>query len=240
MSKSPHPRATVRANARNGVHVRGVNGARGTRSSGSAKAGPAEGKSSACFGLVKTNGRLDEVVAFEESVISFFVQAADLIGAPKSIAAIYGICFASPEPIGFVEIQERLNLSLGSLSQGLKILREVGALKIAQPVRAMEQSMGASNLVEAGDDARKPADNRRSIKYEPNLESRKLIASWIDQKLQRQLNSGRSQLESLLSALPEQYGTNRRVVKGRLEHLQSWHAKASALLPIVKAFLKVS
>ena len=75
------------------------------------------------------DGRAPETVAFEGQVVDFFVDAADLLGVPKSVAAIYGIVFASPEPLSFAEIEARLDLSKGSISQGLRVLKEVGALK---------------------------------------------------------------------------------------------------------------
>jgi hypothetical protein len=47
--------------------------------------------------LVLADGRDPENVRFEVAVITCFVDAADLLGVPKSLAAIYGICFASPD-----------------------------------------------------------------------------------------------------------------------------------------------
>ena len=72
-------------------------------------------------------------VEFEGGVVAFFTEAAGLLGVPKSVAAIYGLTFASPEPLTFAQIEERLDLSKGSVSQGLRVLREIGALKVVQP-----------------------------------------------------------------------------------------------------------
>jgi len=58
--------------------------------------------------------RPEGIVKFEEQMVSFFVDAADLLGVPKSVAAIYGIVFASPEPLSFSKISARLNFSNGS------------------------------------------------------------------------------------------------------------------------------
>ena len=79
--------------------------------------------------LVRPGDRPAAQVAFDESLVDFFVSAADLLGVPKSVAAIYGIVFASPVPLSFAEIEARLDISKGSVSQGLRVLREVGALK---------------------------------------------------------------------------------------------------------------
>ena len=76
--------------------------------------------------LVLAGNRSTDVVVFEEQVVDFFISAADLLGVPKSVAAIYGIVFASPAPLSFAEIETRLNISKGSVSQGLRVLRDVG------------------------------------------------------------------------------------------------------------------
>ena len=73
--------------------------------------------------------RSASVVGFEEAVVDFFVDAADLLGVPKSVAVLYGIVFASPQPLSFADIEARGTLSKGSISQGLRVLREMGAIK---------------------------------------------------------------------------------------------------------------
>ena len=66
--------------------------------------------------LVRADGRPAEVVAFEEAMVSFFLEAAEMLGGPKSVAAIYGICFASPEPLSYSDVRDRLDISSGSVS----------------------------------------------------------------------------------------------------------------------------
>src|SRR4051812_12191723 len=114
-------------------------------------------------GLVHSGSRAEGTVAFEISVVDFFVDAADLLGVPKSVAAIYGIVFASPEPLSFREIEGRLNISKGSISQGLRVLREVGALKEV---------------------SREPD---RAELFTPDLEMKKLAARFLENRLQKQL-----------------------------------------------------
>lgn len=176
--------------------------------------------------MVVAGDRPTEVVAFEESVVGFFMSAADLLGVPKSVAAIYGVCFASPEPIGFSEIQARLNISAGSISQGVRVLREVGALKV---LKARGQ---------ISEDGRSVANDRRGDCYEPDLELRKLVAHFIEQRLDRQLDSGRGALQAIGKQVP---GTaeGAKVLKTRLKALQTWHDKAHAVLPLVRTFLKL-
>ena len=52
--------------------------------------------------------RSASVVGFEEAVVDFFVDAADLLGVPKSVAVLYGIVFASAQPLSFADIEARL------------------------------------------------------------------------------------------------------------------------------------
>jgi DNA-binding transcriptional regulator GbsR (MarR family) len=66
--------------------------------------------------LVRQNGRPADVVAFEESVVEFFLEASEALAVPKSLAAIYGVCFASPVPLSFSEVRDRLGISAGSIS----------------------------------------------------------------------------------------------------------------------------
>ena len=75
--------------------------------------------------LVRRNGRPAEVIAFEESVVAFFLESANLLGAPKSLAAVYGVCFASPEPLTYSEVKDRLEISSGSVSQTLPLVSYV-------------------------------------------------------------------------------------------------------------------
>ena len=66
----------------------------------------------------------------EVEVIQLFVQFSRAVGQPRSIAEIYGLLFVSPEPLTLDDLAERLELSKGSASQGLKYLRELGAVRV--------------------------------------------------------------------------------------------------------------
>jgi HTH-type transcriptional regulator, glycine betaine synthesis regulator len=189
----------------------------------------ADRRRSAGEGLIRPNGRAADVVQFEQALVGFFVDAADLLGVPKSVAAIYGICFASPEPLGFSEIQDRLDISAGSISQGLRILREVGALKLSDRVPSSLRS-----------DPTTPPEAKRRDFYEPDLELRNLIARFIQQRVDRQLNAGRSSLRKVLKLVPSSTNDSADLLNARLKSLQTWHDKARAVLPVIRAFLKLT
>ena len=180
--------------------------------------------------LVRGEGRNPEMVAFERSLVCFFVDAAELLGVPKSVAAIYGICFASPEPLGFSEIQERLDISAGSISQGIRVLREIGALKPSEPADPSTLDLQLST---------RTARAGRAVRYEPDLGLRKVASHFIEQRLERQLSSGRESLQFIAKRVPGN-DNGAKLLKSRLKALQTWHDQARAVLPIVRTFLKLT
>jgi DNA-binding transcriptional regulator GbsR (MarR family) len=157
--------------------------------------------------LVRQNGRPADVVAFEESVVEFFLEAAEALAVPKSLAAIYGVCFASPVPLSFSEVRDRLGISSGSVSQGLRILQNVNALKvITSPLTKRER-------------------------FEPDLELRKLIAHYLEERVEKQLNSGRDRLQAIARAIPNGSDGSGKILRARLKSLQSWHDKSRRFYP---------
>lgn len=213
--------------------------------------------SAAPSGLVRGAGRPAEVVAFEEAVVSYFVEGAEVLGVPKSVAAIYGICFASPEPLSFSEINGRLEISSGSISQGLRVLREVGALKLAQHSEKLK-SRNSETLTSESQESQNlgisaPRDeisesqafsvsafqgSSRTARYTPDLELRNLVLHWIETRLQSHLKSGQARMQTIMASVPA--APNAEALRERLTHLQNWQNKAKALVPVMKAFLKIA
>ncbi len=166
--------------------------------------------------VVVPEGRAAEVVAFEEAVISYFLDAADLLGVPKSLAVIYGICFASAEPLSPAEIRARVDLSAGSLSQGLRFLTGLGALiEVSVPTE-------------------------RAARYAPDIELRKLLIHYLERRVEAQLDAGQTRLKAMKASVPKIPGKSGKVLKARVESLSGWHRKSRALLPLLKGALKLS
>jgi len=175
-------------------------------------------------GLINPGQRPAAVVHFEETVVGFFLDAAEILGVPKSVAAIYGLCFASAEPLSFADINDRLDISQGSISQGLRVLREMGALRVV-PVEATETGVAS------------PETRRREF-FTPDLELRKLASRWIEQRLEKQLQAGKGRLQAMKEAVPADASARER--KARLKYLESWHRQSRALVPVIKTFLKLT
>ena len=65
----------------------------------------------------------------ESEVIAIFISIADLLNLPRSVGELYGLLFISERPLCLDDLRFRLNISKGSTSQGLKILRSFGAIR---------------------------------------------------------------------------------------------------------------
>jgi hypothetical protein len=109
--------------------------------------------------------------AFEQTLVEVFSELADLFGNPRSHGQIYGILFASPEPLTMDAIAARLRISKGSASQGLRALESLGAIE------------------------REP--NGRCSAYSARLELKVLIAGFVRQRLLPRLSSSQSLLAEL-------------------------------------------
>lgn len=156
-----------------------------------------------------------EIVSFETAMVDFFVDAAELLGVPRSVAAIYGIVFASPVPLSFADIESRLDISKGSVSQGLRVLREVGAVKEVS------------------------TKTDKTELFEPDLEMRKLIERFIESRVRRQLEAGKGKLNALNQGADAFTNGQQKVLRQRIQKLQQWHDRTRALLPIAKTFLRL-
>lgn len=176
---------------------------------------PSKTPSPALRSFVVAGKRDPAVVDFETGVVDFFVDAAGLLGFPRSFAAIYGIVFASPTPLSFADIAARLDLSNGSVSQGLRALRAIGAVtEVSRPEDPAEL-------------------------FEPALEMRRLIKTYLEGRLEPQLQIGRSRLRALAQHVAQLSPGERRRIQPRLTKLQDWHRRTRALLPLIRTFLKL-
>lgn len=167
--------------------------------------------------LLRPQGRSREAVAFELEVISFFYDGAEIVGAPKSLGLIYGLCFATATPLTFADIENRLSISKGSISQGLRVLVEIGALK----------------RVESSD---------RRIYFAPDLELRKLATLFIEERLGKHLSVGSERLKRMRNAAAQSDGeaASLRELTARIKVLQDWHQKSKAVLPMIKGMLRLT
>jgi HTH-type transcriptional regulator, glycine betaine synthesis regulator len=79
---------------------------------------------------------------FESECIHLFSEIVQVLGVPRSVGQIYGLLFASSQPLSFSDFLDWLEISKGSVSQGLHLLRSLGAIK--QLPLADEQTSGTA------------------------------------------------------------------------------------------------
>lgn len=145
----------------------------------------------------------------EVEAIEYFISFVQVLGLPKSVGEIYGLLFVAPEPIPMDTIISRLRISKGSASQGLSVLRNLGAVEQVYV----------------------PGDRRDH--YRPDFNLQRIAGRFFRDKLEPRLQSGEARLERMTSAAegePEHVGK-------RIKALGKWHAKGRRLLPMILKFL---
>ncbi len=147
-------------------------------------------------------------------MIDVFVRAAGLIGLPRSIGEIYGLLFCAPQALTFDELVDRLQISKGSVSQGLKVLRQLGAIKLHY------------------------VPGSRRDHYEPELSIKRLVRGFIKDQFEPHLVSGSQRLESIDALIDSEIDESlREHAKNRLNTLRSWQQRTRKLIPIITAVL---
>lgn len=161
----------------------------------------------------EANGQF-ELSEFESLVIEFFRDGVRLLGLPKSIGEIYGLLYVSQDALSLDDLVTRLGISKGSVSQGLKSLRELGAVKESIAV-----------------------EGRRSY-YEPDVELKQLVGGFIKEQVRPHLASGDEKLANLKEMVAEMPGDARAdFYAGRLARLGRWSKRAKVVLPLLQKFL---
>ena len=148
---------------------------------------------------------------WEIAVIDLFLNAANSFGLPKSYGQIYGLLFCRDYPLSLDCVMELLKISKGSASQGLRALRQLGAI---------------SSAFEPWD---------RKERFVAEIRLRKLVGGFLREQADPHLDKGvgrLKQIEALLGNLDNTDSLKRGA--RRHEILSSWHRQMSRLLPWVK------
>lgn len=161
---------------------------------------------------IGTNGALSE---FEREVVALFVRVAGLVGLPRSIGELYGALYVSPKPLNMEELRQKLNLSKGATSQGLRLLREFGAVSIV----------------------RLPGDRRDHFVAEAQL--RKLIGGFLRGRVQPHLENGVERIENLKRLVENAPDGDREFLAERVKRLANWRRGAERVLPLVMKLIRV-
>ena len=155
---------------------------------------------------IETKGKppLDEI---ETAIIDIFIRATKILGYPKSIGEIYGLLYVSDEPLCKEDIIQRLGISLGAASQGLKVLKGMKAVK-------------SNHLI-----------GKRREYFTAEFELDELMNRYIRDEFSSHLENWKVQQQAIRS-LFESNGTDdtHGHLEQRLDKLEDLHTKSEALI----------
>ena len=150
----------------------------------------------------------------EVESIEMFINFLRLLGWPKSVGEIYGLLFVSFEPLAMDDIMVRTGMSLGAASQGLKLLREFGAVRTVY------------------------MPGERKDHYVASGELSRFATSYIEEELLPRMRTAQERIkrmEKMMAALPEH---ERQLPAERIDRLNYWLGKGQKIVPWLVKFLK--
>ncbi len=150
----------------------------------------------------------------ERRVITFCCDGVRLVGMPKSIGEIYGLLYISKNSLSLDDLVTRLGISKGSVSQGLKTLRTLGAIRQVEGV-----------------------DSRRTY-FEADVELKQLVGGFIREQVRPHLKSGEEKLGSIMQIIEVEGDMEmREYYEDRVAKLGHWSKKARLVLPLLQKVL---
>jgi DNA-binding transcriptional regulator GbsR (MarR family) len=170
---------------------------------------------------------------FERECMELFAEVAQILSIPRSLGLIYGLLFASPQPLSFTDIVERLDISKGSASQGLQLLRAFGAVRSARH----DDGTGAIGLEGEKRRPRWTKGGRRE-QFMPELGLRRLIGGLLREKIEPVLSGGDIRMRRLRECAKqaaEEPGA--KFSLQRVKQLEKWRREMRMLLPLLRTIL---
>jgi len=145
----------------------------------------------------------------ECEVVELFVRMADVLNLPRSVGEIYGLLFISSSPLCLDDCRSRLNISKGSTSQGLRILRSFGAIRTVYI----------------------PGDRKDYYVAETSL--RKIASGFASEQIMPHIQSGEDRLERIQELFLKEEGEDREFFQEKIELLENWQRRAAKTLPLI-------
>ncbi|RYD35909.1 MAG: hypothetical protein EOP86_07320 [Verrucomicrobiaceae bacterium] len=149
--------------------------------------------------------------ALETAVIDFFVSIVRVVGIPKSVAELYGLLYVAPRPLPLDTLMQRLRMSKGSASQGIRLLRSFGAVRSVYV----------------------PGERRDHFTAE--VELKRLAAGFIREEIQPRLVQGQEKLDHLnhLYETSRPSGPDTAFYDDRIQRLGTWSRRSREVLPLL-------
>ena len=164
----------------------------------------------------KANGKIsmhETSRALEIESIDFFVRMMSILGMPRSVGEIYGLLYFSDIPLPMEQIVNRLDISLGSASQGLKTLRSLKAVRTTYI----------------------PGDRRDH--YLAETEFRRLFANFIKEEIMPHMESAKERIQRMEESLSRTDEPTDEFYQIRIEKLKKLTRAGSRLLPALAGLL---
>lgn len=152
---------------------------------------------------------------FETEIILLVSDFGRLLGLPKSVCEIYGLLISVIEPKSMEAICARLDMSLGSVSQGLKLLKELGA------VTSLE------------------VEGTRREHFQAELNFRRIVSRYLNDKIQPRLNTSEHRFHMIESLLLEMPDSEQQALKQRLEVFRKLDRRAKQIVPAISRILSL-
>ncbi len=160
--------------------------------------------------MVEEGVRLSEL---DIEAIEMFISFFKLIGLPKSVGEIYGLLFVATRPLSMDDLMGRLQISLGAASQGLKLLRSVGAVKVVY------------------------APGERRDHYVADLELSRFATSFIKEELNPRLERSLQRIQRMETLADAMSPKERKTAFERIDRLKHWMEKGQKMMPWILKFL---
>ena len=158
-------------------------------------------------------------IPFEQECVSFFADVVQVFGVPKSVGQIYGLLYATAEPLTLSDIVARLEVSKGSVSQGLQLLRTLGAIHEAAKSEVSDN------------ECQMPAQQGRGTAYVPELGLRKLIGGVLREQVAPLASTSDERLKRMTGLAMATDGDTSDFYLDRADQLNTWRKRLKTVLP---------
>jgi DNA-binding transcriptional regulator GbsR (MarR family) len=149
----------------------------------------------------------------EVEAIDLFISFMKLIGLPKSVGEIYGLLFVSGDPLNAEQITERLQISAGAASQGLRLLRSFGAVRSVYV----------------------PGERRDHFSAELDLST--FASAFIKEELTPRLEHASERIQRMEILANDLDGKAKEAAFKRIERLRHWMERGRKMMPWLLKFL---
>ena len=153
--------------------------------------------------------------ALELESIDFFVRLMSLLGLPRSVGEIYGLLYFNPEALTMDQVASRLEISIGSASQGLKTLRSLKAVKTSY----VQGDRRDHHLAES--------------------EFRRLFSTFLNDEILPHLESAKDRIKRMEQEMPMETSEHFEFYNIRIEKLKRLTKASGRLLPALARLLKL-